>query len=94
MEVTEETILKPINFHTKAAPNSDVHISGSFDKWNDELNKMTDISGKGDYYITLMLPIGRHEYKFTINGVWRVDPECDRWVVNEFGTLNNVIQVE
>ena len=47
----------------------------------------------GDYHITLMLPPGRHEYKFVINGEYKIDPDCPQWTLNDFGSLNSVLDV-
>jgi len=94
MKTSDKTNLKLITFNCKADPKSDVYVSGSFNRWDGVLKKMTDTSGMGDYYIEHMLPPGKHEYKFVINGEYQADSECPHWVLNEFGTLNSVIDVE
>ena len=94
METTDQTKLKSISFYYKGPPNSDVYVSGSFNHWSGVLNKMTDSSGMGDYFISHMLPPGRHEYKFVVNGEYLVDPECPHSVFNGYGTLNSVMEVE
>ena len=81
------------DFQIRAKPRSEVCLSGSFNNWDHEAKKQKDTTGDGDYSITIFLPPGRHEYKFVINGEWQVDPECPDWVVNKYGTLNNVIDV-
>ena len=86
--------LKCISFHCKAALNSEVYLSGSFNHWNGKAEKMTDSGNSGDYYISHMLAPGIYEYKFVINGKYKEDPECPNSVENEFGTLNSVITVE
>ena len=82
------------NFRIRADPGSDVYISGSFNNWDSEAKKLKDSNGDSVYSLSLLLPPGRYEYKFVINGEWHVDPECPDWVVNEHGTLNSVIHVE
>ena len=82
------------NFRIRADPGSDVYISGTFNSWNGEAKKMKDSNGDGEYSLSLLIPPGRHEYKFVINEKWHVDPECPNWVVNDHGTLNSVIHVE
>jgi 1,4-alpha-glucan branching enzyme len=94
MEVYQSSKLRCVNFHIKAEPGRDVYVSGSFNHWNGRAKKMTDEKNTGDYYIMFMLPPGDHEYKFVIDGEYRVDPECPRSVLNDFGTLNSVIHVE
>ncbi len=85
---------KTVNFHTRAEADSEVYVTGSFNHWNGKAKKMIARKNTTDFYITLMVPPGRHEYKFVVNGQYKADPECRDWVLNEFGTLNSVIQVE
>ena len=85
---------KRLIFGVRANPGSDVYISGTFNSWNGEAKKLKDSTGNGDYSISLLIPPGKHEYKFVINGEWHVDPECKDWTINEHGTLNSVIRVE
>ena len=82
------------DFRIRTDPGSEVYISGSFNNWNGEAKKLKDLEGDGEYSISLLLPPGKHEYKFVINGEWHVDPECEDWVVNEHGTLNNIVYVK
>lgn len=41
----------------------------------------------------LMLPAGRYEYKFRVDGEWIEDPANGHRVLNEFGSFNCVIHV-
>ena len=41
----------------------------------------------------MLLPVGRHEYKFIVDGEWHSDPACPDWVWNEHGTRNSIIEV-
>ncbi|MBN1671970.1 MAG: isoamylase early set domain-containing protein [Kiritimatiellae bacterium] len=83
---------KRVQFQIKADAGSEVYVAGTFNGWNPKKNKLK--SGKGGTYATsLMLPAGRHEYKFIIDGTWCVDPECPEWAPNGLGSLNSVITV-
>jgi 5'-AMP-activated protein kinase regulatory beta subunit len=42
----------------------------------------------------VMLPPGRFEYKFKVNGQWRCDPANHHRCKNKFGTRNSVIVIE
>ena len=75
----------------KADQGSEVYVAGTFNEWNAKKNKLAYKSGS--YATTLMLPKGRHEYKFVIDGVWCVDPECPEWTPNGLGSLNSVLNV-
>ena len=87
-------VSKRITFGVSANPNSAVCLAGSFNNWDPQRHQMKDTRGNGKYTITLMLPKGEYEYKFVINSNWVVDPECQNWVRNQFGTLNSVIKID
>jgi 1,4-alpha-glucan branching enzyme len=84
---------KRVNFEVQANPESDVFVSGTFNNWNGDAKQMKDASGDGGYSISLMLPKGKHEYKFLIDGEWHVDLKCPNWKQNDYGTLNSVVSV-
>ncbi|MEI6970992.1 MAG: glycogen-binding domain-containing protein [bacterium] len=82
---------KRIKFAIKAQPGSEVYVTGTFNGWNPKKNKLALKAGL--YSGTILLPKGRHEYKFVVDGIWCVDPECQEWVPNGMGSLNSVIVV-
>ena len=83
---------KRVNFSVKADPNSEVYVSGSCNDCDARKHKLNHESGA--YTTAVMLSPGRHEYKFVINAVWCIDPECVEWAPNGFGSLNSVIVVK
>jgi 1,4-alpha-glucan branching enzyme len=83
---------KRTNFSIKAEPNSEVSIAGTFNDWNPAKHKLTYADGA--YSISVLLNPGRYEYKFVINDVWCIDPECVEWAPNGFGSLNSVVVVK
>ncbi|MDO9541862.1 MAG: glycogen-binding domain-containing protein [Kiritimatiellia bacterium] len=84
---------KRVAFEVSANPGSKVCLAGTFNNWNPQRHQLKDTRGNGKHTITLMLPKGEYEYKFVINGNWVVDPECQDWTRNSFGTLNSVKKV-
>jgi 1,4-alpha-glucan branching enzyme len=82
-----------ITFRVEAAPDSDVRLVGEFNGWNPETLRMARKGGNGTHEATLLLPAGRYEYKFVVNGEWQCDPACPNWIPNGHGTLNSVIEV-
>ena len=50
-------------------------------------------SDQGTYRLEF-LPPGRYEYKFVIDGKWKIDPRAHQFSPNSFGTLNSVIEVK
>ncbi|MEI6808934.1 MAG: glycogen-binding domain-containing protein [bacterium] len=83
---------KHVHLSIKAEENNEVSVAGSFNEWNPKKHKLTYADGV--YTISLLLGPGRHEYKFVINDVWCIDPECVEWAPNGLGSLNSVIVVE
>jgi 1,4-alpha-glucan branching enzyme len=82
---------KPVKFRITATPGCKIFVAGTFNNWDPrqlELKEKTGVFGA-----TMPLPLGRHEYKFVIDGVWCVDPECTEWVPNSLGSLNSVVTV-
>jgi 1,4-alpha-glucan branching enzyme len=84
---------KRVVFHFTGEPGSGVYVAGSFNDWSVDKSHLKDKTGKGDYALTILLPPGRYEYKFVVNGVWCVDPQCADWVPNALGSLNSVVVV-
>lgn len=84
---------KKVTFQFRAEPGSRVYLAGTFNNWDPTAKPLTDTKGEGVFSSTLMLAPGRYEYKFVVNGVWCVDPECPEWVANDQASLNSVLTV-
>jgi chromosome partitioning protein len=92
---TTATIERPrkrVTFRFEAEQGGDVRLAGSFNNWDTEALPLTWRKGSGLYSATLLLPAGRHEYKFIVNGEWRVDPQCPETTSNTHGSHNSVIE--
>jgi 1,4-alpha-glucan branching enzyme len=79
-------------FHSE--PGHAVYVAGTFNNWNAKQYPLHDRKGTGDYRLVVPLAPGRFEYKFIIDGLWCVDPECPDWVRNNYGSLNSVVTVD
>ena len=84
---------KKVAFQFRAEPGSKVYLAGTFNKWDPTSKQLSDRNGNGVFTTSLMLAPGRYEYKFVVNGVWCVDPECSEWIANDQGSLNSVLAV-
>ena len=82
-----------VTFVTESNPGREVYVAGTFNNWKVEEKQLKDPKSNGHYRTTLMLPRGKHEYKFVIDGDWHADPECPHWAPNDYGSLNSVIHV-
>jgi len=83
---------KRVHFKVEADPDSKIYVAGSFNNWNAAKNSLK--YKNGIFSTSILVPQGRHEYKFVINGIWTVDPYCADWTPNGHGSLNSVIVVE
>jgi hypothetical protein len=86
-EVTEWVLFK---FH--APPKTKVNVAGTFNNWDPTAIKL-GVNSRGTYTAMVLLPLGRYEYKFIVNGDWRNGPDCCEQVPNAFGTTNSVLVV-
>ena len=85
---------KSVKFQVKADSGKAVFVAGSFNNWNPKESKLKEKAKTGVYSATFKLGKGRHEYKFIVDGIWCVDPECPEWVPNNHGSLNSVVTVD
>lgn len=84
---------KRVTFKLKANSAASVLLAADFTDWAANAIPLTR-NAKGLWQKAISLPIGRHEYRFIVDGLWSDDPECTERVPNEFGTQNCVRVVE
>lgn len=92
-KATRRPVRRRVVFRCQALPGSEVGLAGSFNAWQHDRHRMRQIPENGEYLATLILPPGRHEYKFVVNGEWCIDPNAKDWAPNPHGTLNSVVVV-
>lgn len=69
-----------------------VAVSGEFTNWNPNGLVMKKV---GDEWIcSVHLSLGKHLYKFIVNGEWIKDPNNKLWEQNEFNTGNSIVWME
>ena len=56
--------------------------------------QLVDKNGDGIYTGMMMLEPGVYEYKFVVNGEWRLDDRNPNFKPNDVGSLNSVLVVE
>jgi 1,4-alpha-glucan branching enzyme len=78
-----------VSFHYFDLTAREVAIAGSFNYWQPQpLHKRGE-----DWFLELILPPGKYEYRFLIDGEWKDDPLAAAYVKNPYGTLNSVLMV-
>lgn len=73
------------------APDADaVFLAGTFNDWSTDATPLEkDIDG--NWHVDIELLPGRHEFKFLVDGQWHCESNC---VPNEYGTMNQVVEVD
>ena len=84
---------RAVNFELRDIPGREVIISGTFNDWKLD-RRMNDKNGDGTYRCRMLLAPGVYQYKFRIDGEWRVDPVNPNFQPNDFGSLNSVLKIE
>jgi 1,4-alpha-glucan branching enzyme len=80
-------------FRIAARDAQRVLLVGDFTNWQERPIPM--IKGlDGTWTATVILPRGRHQYLFIVDGNWGEDPNCDVRVPNSIGGSNMVRVVE
>lgn len=81
-----------VTFRARFEDARNVRIAGDFNGWSAVSSPLRP-SRPGAWSITLPLRSGRYRYRFIVDGRWVTDPHNDRVEYNEFGELNNVLDV-
>ena len=84
---------RTVNFEFRELPGREIFIAGTFNEWK-PVKKLEDKNGDGVYRCRMMLVPGVYQYKFVIDGEWRIDPGNPNFQPNEFGSLNSVLVVK
>ena len=69
-----------------------VVLMGDFNQWNPKTHIMKK-DEDGVWRKIVMVYPGRYEYKFLIDGEWRLDPQNEHYCLNSFGSQNNVLVI-
>ena len=85
---------KRVCFEIEAGPGHQVSVAGSFNDWDPTVKVLCDKNSSGRYCGYVMLAPGTYEYKFVVDGDWRLDESNPNFSANDFGTLNSVLVVE
>ena len=81
-----------VAFSLSAPDAKRVAVLGDFNKWRGNTHLMKKVENDVWHKIA-MLPAGRYEYRFLVDGQWWNDPKNDQACPNCFGTHNNVLEV-
>ena len=68
-------------------------IVGDFNSWMPASTPMHTNGAPGQWVTKLPLAPGRYRYRLVVDGKWMTDPNNKYVETNQFGELNNVIDV-
>ena len=81
-----------VTFSFESSDAKEVILLGDFNNWNAKKHPMKS-NGNGMWNKSVVIPLGRYEYKFLVDGQWEEDPQNDQTCLNGFGTYNNVFNL-
>jgi chromosome partitioning protein len=81
-------------FATRFESASRVCIAGDFNGWSPDAHPMESGRRSGEFRCSVKLPPGRYRYRLVVDGRWVTDPHNQYVESNQFGELNNVVEVE
>jgi 1,4-alpha-glucan branching enzyme len=84
--------MQKVTFSFEGNGAREVFLLGDFNNWNPTSHQMNN-NGNSVWKKTVMIPSGKHEYKFLADGQWTEDPLNDQTCPNCFGTYNSVLNV-
>lgn len=83
---------RKVSFSFETFIAKEVILMGDFNKWDPHIHPMKK-DENGTWTKSVMIPPGRYEYKFLIDGNWKEDPNNDQTCANCFGTFNSVLNL-
>ena len=83
---------RKVTFRLNTSNANQVYLVGDFNNWDSQATSLQK-SRKSRWETTLVLPIGRYEYKFMVDGKWRENLKDEQTAPNKYGTFNNFVNV-
>jgi len=84
---------KEVAFVLSSPEAEEVYLCGDFNQWAPHSLPMIQHGEDQRWEKRLVLPTGRYEYKFIVNGIWIHNPDALENVPNVYGSLNSVMEV-
>jgi chromosome partitioning protein len=81
-------------FHARFANAKKVLIAGDFNNWTPVSTPMQPSGRPGEWRMRLPLSRGRYRYRLVVDGKWMTDPNNQYVEANQFGELNNIVEVD
>jgi hypothetical protein len=85
---------RDVVFRAKFNGAHQVVIAGDFNNWSKDATPMEAEPRAGEWRTALPLTPGRYRYRLVVDGKWMTDPNNQYVEANQFGELNNIVEVE
>jgi len=82
-----------VYFAARFEQAKDVNLAGDFNGWTPQANPMKNGVRPGLWRTSLDLKPGRYKYRLVVDGRWVTDPNNNYVEVNQFGELDNIVEV-
>ena len=92
VEPKKKTKRRKISFSFESSNAKEVILMGDFNNWNPKKHPMQS-DENGMWNQSVLIPPGRYEYKFLVDGQWKEDPQNNQTRLNCFGTYNNILNL-
>ncbi len=90
--VKKASVTEWVLFRMHAPPSAEVYVTGTFNQWQPTAIRLGEVC-RGVYSAMILLPVGRYEYRFRVNGAWVNGPTTAAQVPNPYGSTNSVLLV-
>ncbi len=91
--VSEKKKKRRVTFTFNAPDAEQVVLVGDFNRWNEKKHQMKK-KANGTWKKDAVIPTGKYEYKFLVDGRWQMDPRNGQVCSNCFGSQNNIVEVK
>ncbi|MGQ0650490.1 MAG: isoamylase early set domain-containing protein [Gemmatimonadaceae bacterium] len=91
--VDPATLLQPQQFYLAEPSATSVSLIGHFNDWKPDSTPMVYDEAHGAWSVTILLPPGRYEYQFLVDGSKHVNDPTAPQQSGDFGSPNSVVNV-
>ncbi|MGE5612140.1 MAG: AAA family ATPase [Bacillota bacterium] len=85
---------RDVVFRARFENATQVALAGDFNNWSANATPMEAGEKAGEWRMCMPLTPGRYRYRLVVDGRWVTDPNNQYVETNQFGELNNVVEVE
>jgi 1,4-alpha-glucan branching enzyme len=84
---------RKVTFSLTSHDAREVILMGDFNQWNPKVHPMKKNKNGVWEKVTFLFP-GTYEYRYMVDGHWENDPKNKQRRTNQYGTENNLIDVQ